>query len=741
MIEYAKKLKAETGFTFDAWTYDAGFDMYRADGLFVPREDNIWDKTNEALKAINTPLGFWCSFSPIYDTPTHAWGKTQGYELQHESSYCLAGPIYFSAIKKRLEDIVRKYRIGSINYDGMYWGQGFGCNQPGHGHLVGTGSEAGVYSLERVAENQLDIFHSLRAINPDILLDLFVCQEWASPWWLREVDGIHTVPGDTAAAGIASPWLRDELITVRDIQVFYEHERRNRQFPLWAEDLYGSQVRKDHLIDGVVVTGESTTMRWEDEYVMALSGRGAITGNVICSDLEILDKTQSGLKFLGNAANWTKANESIYRDFHLIGGDPGQLQAYGYSHCDGNGRAIVALRNPYITAQTFPLIIDESLGLKATGEKYCVNIVYPYQKTFTPVNFGEKVDILLQDYTVMMLEVRSQSRQFKEIVSPGRWGVNESGRLIEYDESPLKNLPTGKLIPLCKDGQLQLKGEVTSPESAKNSQIQIMLDPEEDVSINKPAVLIDGQAVGFEFHERTGSVKQDWILVNIEPGTHNVEVVIENIYTTAVKVQAWLVANYKLDGKETSKKAPQMKELFPVFSSQWDRRSTSLLETYLVEKKLSPLPEANSIFLSDIKGRCCETKVGWFEFSWDKSCWPGNPELKIGETVYAKGLSFHAPGYVKFDIDGQFKYFIADIGLLSMPLEKKPSKIANGSSVLIVETDGKEVYRSSILKEGQPAEHVKIDISGAKILKLICTDGGDSICDDLTVWAQARVEK
>lgn len=741
MIEYAKKLKAETSFTFDGWTYDAAFYMYRADDLFVPNEDNIWDKTNEMLKTINTPLGFWCSFSSIFDTPTHAWGETQGYELQHDSSYCLAGQKYFSAIKNRLEDIVRKYRMGVIDFDGMYWEQWFGCNKPDHGHLTDLDSEVGIYSLERVVENKLDIFHCLRDINPNIVLILFVCNEWASPWWLQEVDAVHTVWGDTVAADIASPWLRDELITVRDIQIFEEHKKKNRQFPLWAEDLYGTQVRKDHLIDGVMVTGELTAMRWEDEYVMALSGRGAITGNIMCSDLQILDKTQSGLKFLGEVANWTRANESIYKDFHLIGGEPRELKIYGYSHCDSHGRAIIALRNPYITAETFPLVIDESLGFESTDEKFNVNIIYPYRKTFKSVNFGEKVDIFLQDYQVIMLDVRSQSRQFKEINSPGRWDINDLGKLVKYDESPLQDLPKGKLLPLCKDDRVQLKGEVILPKSTKNGQIQIMLDPDEDVSINKPTVLIDSQQVEFEFHERTGGVKQDWILVNIDSGTHDVEIIIENINTTTVQIQSWLVANYKLDGKGLSQKAPHLKELFPVFSSDWDRRSTPLLKSYSVEKKLPPLPDGNSIFLSDLKGRCLETKVGWSEFSWDKSCWPENQELKIGDTVYKKGLSFHAPGCAKFDVDGQFKYFIVDLGLLSTPLEQTPSKKACGSSVLIVEADGQEIYRSAVLKEGQPAEHVKIDISGAKILKLICTDGGDGICDDLTVWAQARVEK
>jgi hypothetical protein len=270
MLEYAKRLKDETGFAFDSWTYDAAFRMYRPDALFVPAEEGVWEGTAPALAALGTRLGFWASFSSIYCVPTHAWGKLQGYELQHDRSYCLAGPKYFAAIKERLEDIVREHRMGSINFDGMYWWQGYGCNQPGHEHLVGEGAEIGVFATERAVENQIEVLESLRRIDSDIVLDNFICGEWACPWWLKYLDGVHTVYGDTVGSGIPSPWLRDELITARDIEVF-EERILERQFPLWGEDLYGTQVRRDHLIDGVIVNGalgrrvrHGATWTWSD---------------------------------------------------------------------------------------------------------------------------------------------------------------------------------------------------------------------------------------------------------------------------------------------------------------------------------------------------------------------------------------------------------------------------------------------------------------------------------------------
>ncbi len=737
-----RKMKELTGFNYWSFTYDVPF--YRTDGLFVPVEPDTWQQTRDALAPLGTRAGFWTSFSCIYTASTHDWGKTQGYELQHDRAYCLAGPKYYAAIKKRLEEIVRKYEMASINFDGMYWGQGLGCNQPGHGHLVGEGHEAGVFATERVVENKFAIFESLRQIQPDVVFDLFVCAEWASPWWLIHVDGVHSVVGDTLPAGIPSPWVRDELITVRDIQAFQEHRRVRRQFPLWAEDLYGTQVRANHLIDGVSITGEAYEERWEDEFVMALPGRGAITANVMSCDMPTIERSRGGLKFLGEVANWTKANEAIYRDFHLIGGEPKDRELYGYSHADGNGRAIVALRNPYILAKAFPLVLDESLGLKPTGKKLHVNVVYPYRKTFPAVDFGETVQISLQDYQVLLLEVLAESRQLKGAPSAGRWDVDQSGRLSLHDESILTSTPSGRLELKPREEALRLSGDVTIPAGATGGQIQVMLDHLAGKRVKRPLVSIDSQAVELEYHERSGGVRQNWALIDLPPGQHQVDIdLTSGSADSKVRIGAWLVANYKLPGRRTDRQVSDSTRLFPVFAAEEDRRVTTLLAPVesRVPFRLDPIPDGPSVFLSDLKGRCLETKVGFSEFCWDRSSLRGVPELRIGEKTYKKGLSFHAPGLATFDIDGKFKRFVAEVGMLGVPQEIKANKSFVGSCEFIVEGDGQQRYRSPVLKEGDPPHPIAVDVSGVKTLTLRITDGGDKFHDDFTTWGDARLER
>jgi hypothetical protein len=441
-------------------------------------------------------------------------------------------------------------------------------------------------------ENQIEVLESLRRIDSDIVLDNFICGEWACPWWLKYLDGVHTVYGDTVGSGIPSPWLRDELITARDIEVF-EERKLERQFPLWGEDLYGTQVRRDHLIDGVIVKGESMAERWEDEYVMALPGRGAISNNIMITDLEVLESSRGGLKFLGGVALWTKANEKLYADFHLLGRDPKERKTYGYSHGDGEGRAIVTLRNPFITRDTFALTIGPSLGLGQSAEKHYVNVVYPYRKTFAPVPFGDTVSVPLEDYQVLMLEVRAESRQFQAITTAARWDVTESGDVVLYDESPLNSLPSGRLTTKvqergAQESVLLFAGDVTVPDAATRGQLQVMFNnPAKGILISAPSVFVDGRESRIAFHERSPNAAEkwahaelpsSWVLVDLAPGRHHLEVALPKKGPETVQVGAWLRASYTLESVESGRKVSDATQLFPVYAGAEDRRTMVILE-------------------------------------------------------------------------------------------------------------------------------------------------------------------
>ncbi len=732
MIERAREMKERTGFTFDAWTYDAGNRMYRPDGLFVPWEKDLWQKTRTALAPLGTHLGFWTSFSCIYCTPTQKWGKTQGFALQNSHAYCLAQEKYADAIEKRLVEIVTRYDMRSINFDGMYWNQGFGCNQPGHGHLVGEGDETGVYGTDAVVRREIRIFRRLRELQPAICLDLFVCGQWSSPWWLQTVDGVHTVPGDTVAAGIPSPWLRDELITVRDMQVWQEHRQRRRQFPLWAEDLYGNQVRADHLIDGITVRGESMGERWEDEYVMALAVRGTVSAYLVCCDLDLLAHTPSGLQFLGDVGNWVRANASIYRHFALIGGDPSRREPYGYVHGDGNGRALVGLRNPTIRSTVFPLRITDTFHLRAPGP-YQVTQVYPFRYTWSGVDAGEALPIPLPGFAVALFEVRSPGRALPGIPD-GRWTI-ENGLIVSAGPDPEMPAPTANLR-LAVPKPPRITGHLGVPAGTR-AELQVRLDLPPNTRDVRATGTVDGAPVPVQVHfrERGYATKsQDaWVLMPLRPGEHRVDLALQ--CPTPVRVEAWLEQRMERRFRPTGARA--VDGLFPALTPA-ELRHTRRVLAPTIAGQFPPLPTGDAD-LADLRTRCVRAVTGWGRVGWNQSCWAEEPALRIGDTTYKKGLGVHAPGEFEFFIDASYRRLQADIGLHPIPPAKRKPGWPHGSARFIVEGDGRVLYRSPVLTELDGARHIDVDITGVNILTLKVDPAGDSNFDDLCTWGDARV--
>ncbi len=732
MTERARELKDQTGFAFDAWTYDAGFDMYRADALFEPQEPEVWPRSREALAPLGTPLGFWTSFSCIFDVPTHAWGRTQGFGLQHDQAYCLAEPTYFEAISDRLAEIVSRFGMMSINFDGMYPGQGFGCNQPGHGHLVGVGDEAGVYGTYAVAVNQMRVFKRLRALQPGMILDLFICAEWASPWWLTVLDGVHTVPGDTVASELPSPWLRDALITVRDEQVFDLLRRQRRQFPLWGMDLYGNQVRADHLIDGIELSGEAMAARWEDELVMATAGRGAIGNHIVCCDLNVLAESDSGLRFLGEVGNWLRANESQFRHTALLGGEPRRGEPYGYAHGDGDGRCLVGLRNPGILPAAFALTLDESLNLGAAGP-YQVVQVYPYRYLHGEYPAGATVELPLEDYAVSLYEIRAGNRRWPDLPD-GRFTVAD-GRLTSAgpDAEPL--------APVC-DLRLPdpavpaIAGTVTVPDGW-TGELQLQVVPPAETPGLAPTLTMAGDPVRCEVHfRRRGGPVDAWVLVPLPAGEHALELRLD--CGLPVRFEGWLQLRREASFAPVPGGVPE--GLFPLPAGGAGRvRSTwpALPACHALDAE--PLPPG-PVYLSDLRARCVRAATGWGRVGWDQSCWELDDTLRVPGLTFEKGVGVHAPGRLEFALDGAPRTLRATVGVHPIPPERRHPEWPKGSVVFVVLGNGRELYRSPRLTELEQPVAVSVDLTGVTELALLVEDAGDGMFDDLATWGAARVE-
>jgi len=117
--------------------------------------------------------------------------------------------------------------------------------------------------------------------------------------------------------------------------------------------------------------------------------------------------------------------------------------------------------------------------------------------------------------------------------------------------------------------------------------------------------------------------------------------------------------------------------------------------------------------------------------------------IKMDGEEYERGIVAHVEdpqGYseVIYEVEG-YKTFRADIGL-----SHRDAPPAGSVVFFVYIDDGKgdwiEKYKSDVIKHETPTIPLEIDISGAKELRLYCTDADDGINSDHATWANARVD-
>jgi hypothetical protein len=65
---------------------------------------------------------------------------------------------------------------------------------------------------------------------------------------------------------------------------------------------------------------------------------------------------------LAEGAKWSRANAAVLKDTHWIGGDPGELEVYGYASWTRE-KGIVTLRNPSDKPQSYELDVEKAFEL------------------------------------------------------------------------------------------------------------------------------------------------------------------------------------------------------------------------------------------------------------------------------------------------------------------------------------------------------------------------------------------
>ncbi|ANP53199.1 alpha-galactosidase [Streptomyces griseochromogenes] len=145
-------------------------------------------------------------------------------------------------------------------------------------------------------------------------------------------------------------------------------------------------------------------------------------------------------------------------------------------------------------------------------------------------------------------------------------------------------------------------------------------------------------------------------------------------------------------------------------------------------------PPTGTSYLSDLPWLSATS--GWGPVERDTSngesdAGDGHP-ISLGGVVYPKGLGVHAESEVSFYTGKACEKVTADVGV-------DDEKGAKGTVAFEIWADGTKAASTGVLTNAQPAQPLTADVTGAQVVRLVVTDGGDGIDSDHADWADARL--
>jgi hypothetical protein len=160
-------------------------------------------------------------------------------------------------------------------------------------------------------------------------------------------------------------------------------------------------------------------------------------------------------------------------------------------------------------------------------------------------------------------------------------------------------------------------------------------------------------------------------------------------------------------------------------------RPALILLTSLLGASL-PLSGVDQVWLSSLDLN--QAQQGWGTPGIDCSV-EGKP-LTIAGRHFEHGYGTHAPGEVALALQGGSRRFTAQVGI-----DDEGGAIGTRGSVEFVITgDGTMLWRSGLMRGGDAAKTVDLDISAITALTLTVSDGGDGSGCDHADWADAAFQ-
>jgi hypothetical protein len=338
-----EELGEKRGVYLDAYVVDDGYDDWNA-GFWVFNKQKFpkgFRPLAEKVKEINSHLGVWISPAAGYGSPRNARIKRAA-EIGIKS-LDLSNPIYYKWFLNKMTDFIKKDKMVYFIWD-----------------RLGGGVSNHFMAL-------MDIASKLRKIDPELFLNTTV-GTWQSPFWLQQVD--CTWRGGQDMGFIGDGDQRDQWLTYRDAISYGVMKKTGFLYPLNALMNHGIVFANGHPYGNQALKG-SHDMRND---VRTYFGGGYALQELYLSP-DILKAEQWDA--IAEAVKWAKKNENILVDAHFIGGNPKELEVYGFAAWQKN-RGTLTFRNPKKESQKFTFDIGKVFELPK-GAKKSYKLKSPYK--------------------------------------------------------------------------------------------------------------------------------------------------------------------------------------------------------------------------------------------------------------------------------------------------------------------------------------------------------------------------
>jgi alpha-galactosidase len=122
---------------------------------------------------------------------------------------------------------------------------------------------------------------------------------------------------------------------------------------------------------------------------------------------------------------------------------------------------------------------------------------------------------------------------------------------------------------------------------------------------------------------------------------------------------------------------------------------------------------------------------GWGEPHADESLM--ETSISIAGKKFENGVATHANSTLWVSLEGKSTEFRAFVGVDDTAIHGK------ASVEFVVIGDGKTLFKSGVVHQGEKARKVRIDLQGVRTLLLMVKDAGDGITHDHADWAEAEI--